>query len=670
MLKLYRNIPTVGGLVALGLAACGDKVTVTQPPTPTPVVHSVTVAPATLTIALNATPTKFFTESVNADSGKVTTVTWTSTNPAVATVASSTGIVTAVAPGQTGIIATSTADPTKSGGATLTVTAANTASISINTINTGASGGAGGCPGTPGLPVLLSNVACQIDVGLNLSAAGQSLSSVAVYIIPSTPTQTCSALATSAIPAAQQSFGNSIPSTGFINLSINTASYGKNRATAADTVYFTNGLRNLIACLYAADGSSSSTVVNTNNTVSINLVNVDGWAADIIGDTFLGTPSNTGALPTSAVGANGLTYWGGPSATGKDSVIYYPIIFTPGRSVAGATFNEGPGGAGACPVVAASTLTNAVGAVAVGARQVNKGFARSFGYTAAPQSATIACTTYENTGGAAGPRDNVIVTAATDNNTNVFPGVNTAEGLKLISNTVTFGSTPDSLRFDWKGPTVPAPSIARSLVTEHAQTGWVNAAFSFLNWASTDGGVGINTGTLAARFAAAQAKMTYSAAPAAPSVGCVAAVTNNGNAANPMATGTGADIPECPILVNSLGGATATAAGTAPFSVKAIETDRLANSTTSAASATFGVDKTVPLIRWGTVGDQAADPIAVNTIGLEVNGAAGGVSSLATDDTLFTTKPTTQAFRAEFNDDRSGFIPVLGWQQLGLPAVP
>ena len=52
MLKLYRNVVMVG-LVGLGLAACGDKVTVTQPVTPVPGVTSVSVAPANLTIAIN-----------------------------------------------------------------------------------------------------------------------------------------------------------------------------------------------------------------------------------------------------------------------------------------------------------------------------------------------------------------------------------------------------------------------------------------------------------------------------------------------------------------------------------------------------------------------------------------------------------------------------------------
>ena len=51
MLKLYRNVVMVG-LVGLGLAACGDKVTVTQPVTPTPGVTSVSVAPQNLTIAI------------------------------------------------------------------------------------------------------------------------------------------------------------------------------------------------------------------------------------------------------------------------------------------------------------------------------------------------------------------------------------------------------------------------------------------------------------------------------------------------------------------------------------------------------------------------------------------------------------------------------------------
>jgi uncharacterized protein YjdB len=70
------------------LAACGDKVTVSQytPPTPDKVVHSVSVAPATATLTVGQSIT--LTAAVNADAGVATTVTWSSSDAAKASVSS------------------------------------------------------------------------------------------------------------------------------------------------------------------------------------------------------------------------------------------------------------------------------------------------------------------------------------------------------------------------------------------------------------------------------------------------------------------------------------------------------------------------------------------------------------------------------------------------------
>ena len=134
MLKFYRNV-LAAGVVALGLAACGDKVTVTTPTTPTPVVHSVAVVPVSITINMGQTGVTFVA-SVVADSGISSAVNWTSTNIAVATVSAAGAIVT-VAPGQTTIVATSVGDPTKTGAGSLQVVAlpANISSFSVTPTN-------------------------------------------------------------------------------------------------------------------------------------------------------------------------------------------------------------------------------------------------------------------------------------------------------------------------------------------------------------------------------------------------------------------------------------------------------------------------------------------------------------------------------------------------------
>ena len=127
MQKLSRSLIALGGLAAL--AACGDDVSIT-PPTPTPVaVVGVTVSPASLSLKVGESAT--LGVSVEATGGAGTSVTWASSNNAVATV-SATGAVTAVAAGNTTVRATSTVDNTKSGAAQVTVTAPAVRSVVVS----------------------------------------------------------------------------------------------------------------------------------------------------------------------------------------------------------------------------------------------------------------------------------------------------------------------------------------------------------------------------------------------------------------------------------------------------------------------------------------------------------------------------------------------------------
>jgi trimeric autotransporter adhesin len=92
-------------------------------------VGSVTVAPSTASVVSGSTST--FTATVKDANGTVVTgrsITWTSSNPAVATVTAS-GVATGLAVGTTTITATSEA---KSGTATLTVTAGPIASVQVS----------------------------------------------------------------------------------------------------------------------------------------------------------------------------------------------------------------------------------------------------------------------------------------------------------------------------------------------------------------------------------------------------------------------------------------------------------------------------------------------------------------------------------------------------------
>jgi hypothetical protein len=318
----------------------------------------------------------------------------------------------------------------------------------------------------------------------------------------------------------------------------------------------------------------------------------------------------------SAVSAGNITYWGGPTANATATV--YPVIYTPGRSVSNATWTLG----------GCSLDTTGVLAASNGGR-TQQGRTRTFGY--ASNGADEACTSYENNGGT---RDNVAVASAQDNQNNAFALS------PLIANTVVFNATPDSLRLDYLAPSVSTPSIVRTLP---AVTGWVNADYSFINFSSVDGGVGLNA--------------TRDRATAYSSVNC-SGVTATDVA---MATGTGADINgavACPS--NLIGGTPGVTNGTAPWTVTGSESDRLGNRGVSSATPTFGTDYTNPDIRWGVEDLTFVDPAPPAGTLAALPAAYGGtvadpVDSIIADPAIVKAVGIFGEFRAEFDDDRAGF---------------
>ncbi len=569
MIKLYRNF-LMAGAVSLALAACGDDLTILEPtppppPPPGPVVPNITtfsVTPGAATIA----PGGFVAASATliTKPGVTGSVAWASSNPAVAAISneSNNGVtITAVSVGSAVVTATATADgETASAAIGVTVRPLQPAQISIQSITTA----------NLGTPVNVGNVMGQIEVNMNFDPGEETVDSVAFYI--------------GNVQAASQTYTNGpAPAAGLISLSTNTAHYTKNVAEGTTTVRFPNGPTTISAAVYRAGQPPIAT-----NQVAIVLNNEDGWAADLTKPTRV---ADNGA---------GVSYWGGPGAEGIAEATVYPVIYTPGRSVESVTFRVGVFGFIGCT----SNIT-----------MTEMPFRATFGYG---DVADVDCgpsgDDYEWTGGPFSPRDNVIVVAALDNQSTPF-----AAPAPLISNTVVLGSTPDSARFDWNAPSVNTPSIAQSSPRE---TGWVNASFNFINFNSSDAGVGLRSPRDRA--------VSYTA----PNCG--------GGAAVAMVTGTGADIPEC--ATNSIGGAPGLA-GTAPYRVSGTESDRLGNVGMSGSTSTFGVDKTVPTIRWG------------------LNDDAYAAQLVALADSVFTTKPAaTDEFRVEYIDANpatnvvSGFI--------------
>ena len=120
--RLKASLTALLGGLALFLASCQQ--TQTQPDR----VLSVTVTPATATIEVGQEVA--LTAQVQVQGNASTAVTWTSSDTAVATVDAN-GVVRGVAPGQAIIRATSVADNTKFGQATITVNPAERPNISI-----------------------------------------------------------------------------------------------------------------------------------------------------------------------------------------------------------------------------------------------------------------------------------------------------------------------------------------------------------------------------------------------------------------------------------------------------------------------------------------------------------------------------------------------------------
>ncbi len=165
----------LGMAVLGGMAACSDKTSVVIPPNPPPALQ-VTVSPVNgLTLAVGQTG-QVVASVTGGDSTAAHTVTWTSSNTAVATIAANGNVVTVtgVSAGVSTITAAATADANVKGSVSVTVTPATTTlppTINISAITFGATN----------VPVNENNVFGQIEIQLNLTVpTGAKISAVKV----------------------------------------------------------------------------------------------------------------------------------------------------------------------------------------------------------------------------------------------------------------------------------------------------------------------------------------------------------------------------------------------------------------------------------------------------------------------------------------------------------
>lgn len=589
MHKFMRNCLTAG-VLAFGLAACGDDVTITQPPAPPAVPNITTFSVAPAAVTLTAGQTVQASYNLQLAPTLTGTVAWISGTTTVATVDAS-GKITAVAPGTAVITATATSGgQTSSATIGVTVVAApapSPPSISIASVT----------QGLLTLPVNLSNVNGQIEINLNFSPGGQLVDSVVSYI--------------GTKRAAVQSFSvNAIPAAGMISMSVNTANFRKNFNQAgvatpgATQVDFLNGPTTINAIVYpkATTGQSAGNCTNappgvaavcSANSFSIIMNNLSGWAADVTKPTATGI-----GIPASS--AIGQTFWGGPTAGGVTSVTLYPVIYEAGRSINTVTF-----GMGGCPTVVDATLP----------------FTQSFGYTAA--GATVNCTSYEWIGGI---RDNVSVFSAIDNASNSFPNGG------LIANTTVFGSTPDSLRLDYKAPaSVTAPVILGS------------EGFNWLNDGATirpvtPGILDVGVGGLLTSYAIVVGPSGSGTFPTTFTTVAALAETNT-NCALPTA-------------------------GCDGYAARASGTDVLGNTSNSTVAATFGVDRTLPTLRYSSIGNSPSIFIGGGTTAVTdsttrivyagLYGVDAGTINNDLTDFLAAAAGTNDSIRVETIDNRAG----------------
>jgi hypothetical protein len=414
------------------LAACGDKVTVTQytPPATVAKVYSVEVAPATATVTTGASLT--FTSAVNADAGVATTVTWSASAGTITTA----GVFTAPTTANAGIAvcATSTVDTGKKGCATVVVQAATAvvpATVSIQSITTG----------NLNVPVNPANVFGQIDVRLNVNPGNQTVSKVVLLVGGiRADSQTFTAAQAAAIRyAADEAIAQQtiFPQIVF---SINTAAFSATTGVPS----WANGTRAISAQLYTTQGGAT-TAATASVATSLTFNNVDTYTLS------LGTLTNK----NSAAGFQ----W----SKGDVTASVLPVSYS-GRILTAGSISFGTGAA--CDNSGVGVRTLALAAPTTGSK-----WTATFSSTDANGPLATNVTGYEFNPAGLG-----------------CPGIAAGEGFAVTSNdangTILVGAAPannPTFRVDNLAPgaVTLAVDIGNNLIPGTRTGGWVNDAASF-----------------------------------------------------------------------------------------------------------------------------------------------------------------------------------------------
>ena len=407
-----------------------------------PAVRNVTVSPSSA--ILKPGDTQGFVANVDADPGVARTVTWASSNTAVATVTAA-GVVTAVTPGAVTITATSTANTTVSGAASVTVRTPLPATISVQNITV---------TGNQNQTVNVNNVAGSIDVNMNVDPGEQVVQRVEVLIDGNVAcTQNLSGAQSESmrIAAAFDNIEDVV-----VSCQINTAAF----AAATGIANFPNGPHTLSVRAIIAGGND----VATPSTPLI-FNNISGVLATLANDN--------GSDPASAINPNTGLQW----IAGNATLSLIGVSYVQGTTVASVS----------CNLLGKSTrtftLTNGTASQAyIESSTWSSTDTDVGGYLTATPPESISCTSAVLSNGQPMPQLgpsvllNYSATGATANSTNasmpvhqVFRYDNVAPGA-TSANTV----VQPTLASVSSGVTIPWVNSTTSLLPSTSNTGAVN----------------------------------------------------------------------------------------------------------------------------------------------------------------------------------------------------
>lgn len=644
MHKFYRSV-LLTSMVAVGLAGCGDDVTIVDPPAPpAPTVKSISVGPNPGTVQVGQTIT--MSAAVTADEGVATTVTWSSSDAAKATVNATTGVVTGVSAGSVAITATSTVNPAVQGVATVNVVAAPTATVTGVTV-------------TPG------NASLVVGQTVQLSASVQGTNNPAQTVTWSSLTAGVASVSAGGLVTGVAN-GTAVirgcsTVAGFTNVCGSMSVTVTTPSPASISIQsLTTGMTNTPVNLLNVAGQIEATVNVDAGDQTLDRVDVLIGGAVVASQSFSVTPApaegGAAGAPVTVVlsfNTNQLRQVGG---------MFVPVVFNGQKGVTANLYVVGsstPLASNAIPVVMnnadqalAPTLTTDAGAasfVNAGTTWYKSGLTTNFTYlsysTHVPTSAlanlSAACGTITNTitgTAATGINVNRNWTCASTEGTRSVTGLTAATyaagavGLdgSVITPATQFSTvggqytvagearwnvvtpTPNALPgptgIDNLGPAIAVATVAYNASYDQQ---WVNAAYAFApRFTPTDGGSGVAGGSLA----------VYEFTGACTSSPAIV---------------TGADFPET--LTSDLADSKR---------VCARASDNLGNAGVSAASNNFGVDKVNPSARlyFATGIDQ---------VGINIT---PGVSATAnTSKYQLAAALDNQPWALEAQDGRSGF---------------